>query len=231
MSLITKFFNTCHNFALYKRDIRSVKRWSLCKQYIPLIVCFFHPWERAHFPFNNLGLRAIIIRLHGGTTFPRSRRVLLITKVRSEYDAIRCAGITTNEVLNLNKLQGTRLPSAFSIRLSFAPSAVYPLSVASEFSCEFCGGTCSRYLGRASRTRNGDMNIPGVEYPRAVNLFGTTRMKKVRLEDRATLYFPVRDANLRRARALVGKILRLNKRQRSSPSGFYTLRSYVQETS
>lgn len=149
----------------------------------------------------------------------RPRRVLLITKVRSEYDAIRCAGITTNEVLNLNKLQGIRL------RFSFAPSAVYPLSVASEFSCEreFCGGTCSRYLGRASRTRNGDMNIPGVEYPRAVNLFGTTRMKKVmpRIERRYIFPSETRIFGARaRARAMVAKILRLNKRQRSSPSGF-----------
>lgn len=60
---------------------------------------------------------------------PLPRRTFLLpdTKVPGGYDAVRCAGITTNEVLNLNKLQGTRLPSSF--QLSFAPSAVYSLSV------------------------------------------------------------------------------------------------------
>lgn len=91
------------------------------------------------------------------------------TKVPGGYGAVRCAGITTNEVLNLNKLQGTRLPSAF--QLSFAPSTVYSLSVDIQNSLSHRGD-------RTPRTRNGDMNIPGVEYPCAVNLFGT-RMRKV----------------------------------------------------
>lgn len=159
------------------------------------------------------------------TTFLRPRRDLLITKVRSEHYSVRCAGITTNEVLNLNKLQGNRLLSAFSLRFSFALSAVYPLSVVSEFSRESSAVVpAPRYLGRAPRTRNGDMNIPGVEYPRVVNLFGTTRMKKVRLRVKRRYIFPS-ETRIFGARALVrapvGKILRLNKRQRSLPSGSF----------
>ncbi|TGZ50473.1 hypothetical protein DBV15_04232 [Temnothorax longispinosus] len=143
-------------------------------------------------------------------------------KLRSELDAVRCTGITTNEVLNLNKLQGTRLPSAFAslcALLQFIP-------------CQLPQNSLARVLrwypaldtwGRAPRTRNGDMNIPGVEYPRAVNLFGTTRMKKVRLRIE-------RHANLRRTRVRCWAkfFVLINVNVRSSPSGPCTFRSYVQ---
>lgn len=76
--------------------------------------CFFLPLRVVHFPFNNLGLRAIIIRLCEENVQSFLDFALLITKVRSEYDAVCCAGITTNEVFNLNKLQGTfYLPPTF----------------------------------------------------------------------------------------------------------------------
>lgn len=91
------------------------------------------------------------------------------TKVLGGYDAVRCTGITTNEVLNLNKLQGTRLPSVFSSLLR--PPQFIP--------CQLIFRILSHRGDRTPRTRNGDMNIPGVEYPHAVNLFGTTRMRKV----------------------------------------------------
>jgi len=69
--------------------------------------------------------------------------------------------------------------SAFSLRLSFAPSAVYPLSVASEFSRESSAVVLALDIWKEHRgLENDDMNIPDVEYSRAVNLFGTTRMKK-----------------------------------------------------
>lgn len=135
------------------------------------------------------------------TTFASPRTFLLPdTKALGGYDAVRCAGITTNEVLNLNKLQGTRLPSAFSSLLR--PPQFIP--------CQLIFRILSHREGRSSRTRNGDMNIPGVEYPRAVNLFGTTRMVAG-----AAFIFPAKERIL--ARAAAGKILRLNKRQRFSP--------------
>ncbi|EGI60497.1 hypothetical protein G5I_11323 [Acromyrmex echinatior] len=75
----------------------------------------------------------------------------------------------------------------FKVPVFYPPSPLFcalrslsPVSRLRILSREFCG-TSLRYLGRVPRTRNGDMNIPGVEYPRVVNLFGTTRMKKVRL--------------------------------------------------
>lgn len=135
---------------------------------------------------------------------PLPRRTFLLpdTKVPGGYDAVRCAGITTNEVLNLNKLQGTRLPSAF--QLSFAPSAVYSLSVDIQ-------NFLSHREGRTPQTRNGDMNIPGVEYLRAVNLFGSTRMRKVVAG--AALFSRLRNKS---SRAAADKIPCLNKRQRFS---------------
>lgn len=69
------------------------------------------------------------------------------------------------------------------------------------------------------------MNIPGMEYPRVVNLFGT---KDEEGEGGATLIFsrPRRESSARaHMLAPVSKILRLNKRQRSPPSGSCTLRS------
>lgn len=110
------------------------------------------------------------------TTFASAN--LLITGYESTGRillAVRCVGITTNEVLNLNKLQGTRLPSAFSSLLR--PPQFIP--------CQLIFRILSHREGRTSRTRNGDMNIPGVEYPRAVNLFGTMRMRKVVLFSRS----------------------------------------------
>lgn len=90
-------------------------------------------------------------------------------------DAVRCAGITTNEVLNLNKLQGVRHP--LSARLSFGGPST-PCSLKRLIPCQLIqnsrGDPAPRNpagVGRTPRTRNGDMNIPAVEYRRVVNLF------------------------------------------------------------
>jgi len=117
---------------------------SFALDYAPRLLRHRRCTDRAvHSRFNNLGSHAIIIRLHGGvlrgkcTTFPDlgGTSALPNTEVRErgstrKGSAARCAGITTNEVLNLNKLQGSRLPSTFSF-LPFFRAAPRSLSAVS----------------------------------------------------------------------------------------------------
>jgi len=114
--------------------------------YVP---CFFPLLRVAHFPFNNLSPRTIIIRLREGNVqpFPDLAGIFLLRKYEP---VLRCTRITTNEVLNLNKLQGIRFQSS---PLFCALCSLSPVSCFRILSREFCGGTSSRYMDRAPRTR------------------------------------------------------------------------------